>query len=262
MYRTRFFLILILIILTNLTLKADLVSIRKRSQKIRYSKAFRKDLLYTCLTGIYAGTGILVYRYADMAIRERALQLNSPLVKKIAYDVSPFGLGRNQWIGCGTTAVFSYISDDKNLQKAAVIWAGSLIISDAVTNSLKNTFQRHRPNTGSPSTTFDGKYGLRKNQSFPSAHTSNAFATATAIATAYRKSPAVIVIAYGMATVIGASRIINNAHWTSDVMAGAAVGFLSAKTMYLLFRSAEKRIIFAVPQIGRDFTGVNLSVKL
>ena len=66
-------------------------------------------------------------------------------------------------------------------------------------------------------------------QSFPSGHTSTAFAAATALtaeAGEWRPKDRWIVggVTYTLATLTGISRIYNNYHWASDVMAGAALG--------------------------------------
>jgi membrane-associated phospholipid phosphatase len=72
------------------------------------------------------------------------------------------------------------------------------------------------------------------NYSFPSGHTAQAFATATFMAKEYGdKSVWYSIGAYGMATTVGAMRILNNRHWVSDVLAGAGIGILSTNLAYL-----------------------------
>jgi hypothetical protein len=74
-------------------------------------------------------------------------------------------------------------------------------------------------------------------QSFPSGHTAQAFATATFLAKEYGdQSPWYTVGAYGMATAVGAMRILNNRHWVSDVLTGAGIGILSTNIAYLTHR--------------------------
>ncbi|WP_408955122.1 phosphatase PAP2 family protein [Natroniella sp. ANB-PHB2] len=63
-------------------------------------------------------------------------------------------------------------------------------------------------------------------RAFPSGHTTTAFALATTIANHY---PDYKWYAYGMATLVGVSRLYTDAHWASDVAAGAGLGYASAK---------------------------------
>ncbi|MFD2513191.1 phosphatase PAP2 family protein [Pontibacter locisalis] len=68
---------------------------------------------------------------------------------------------------------------------------------------------------------------------FPSGHTAYAFTIATFMDKEFRhKSPWVSVVSYGIAGGTGVLRVLNNAHWMSDVLAGAGVGILSVNTVY------------------------------
>lgn len=72
--------------------------------------------------------------------------------------------------------------------------------------------------------------------SFPSGHTSIAFAFAEYLAQEYGdKSPVYTIIGYSFATTTGVFRIYNKAHWFSDVVAGAGFGILSTKAAYLVY---------------------------
>ena len=73
--------------------------------------------------------------------------------------------------------------------------------------------------------------GGYQRSSFPSGHTTVAFAAATVFASEYRNTTAIPIIAYSAATLIGLSRITQNAHWFTDVIAGAANGFLAGKNI-------------------------------
>ncbi len=77
--------------------------------------------------------------------------------------------------------------------------------------SIAATVQRERPNK-SPT-----------KLSFPSGHASSIFATATSLAYAY--GPIVGTVAYTAATWNAISRVREEAHYVSDVVAGAAIGF-------------------------------------
>jgi hypothetical protein len=66
--------------------------------------------------------------------------------------------------------------------------------------------------------------------SFPSGHASSAFATAASLGYAYGWKAG--VPAFFVASAIAASRVSENAHWLSDVVAGAALGLFWARASY------------------------------
>ena len=71
-----------------------------------------------------------------------------------------------------------------------------------------------------------------KYRSFPSGHTASAFAFAAAVSSETQRwwpSTRWVIgpILYSGATLTGMSRIYNEAHWASDVMAGAALGTIT-----------------------------------
>lgn len=92
-------------------------------------------------------------------------------------------------------------------------------LSSAVIWPTKKLTNRERPN-GKP-------------YAFPSGHTAYAFTIATFMDKEFRhKSPWVSVVSYGIAGGTGVLRVLNNAHWMSDVLAGAGIGILSVNTVY------------------------------
>ena len=87
------------------------------------------------------------------------------------------------------------------------------------------------------------KYGMQKlrpgssaHNSFPSGHTAMAFYGATLLHHEYGRtlSPWVSVGGYAVAIGTATGRILNNRHWFSDVLAGAAIGIFSAQLGYYL----------------------------
>jgi membrane-associated phospholipid phosphatase len=67
--------------------------------------------------------------------------------------------------------------------------------------------------------------------SFPSGHTCLAFATAATLAIMIpRWRPAF----YALASVVAVERVVENAHYVTDVLAGAAVGTIAAHLTYWL----------------------------
>ena len=130
----------------------------------------------------------------------------------------------------------------KDKEKTTTLLATQAYITAAVIETaLKYLTGRQRPSyynsvTGLNNHTFHGPfYHFLKSdnssyESFPSGHTTVAFAAATVFAMEYKDIPIVPIIAYSAATSIGLSRIVQNQHWISDVLVGAALGFLSGKT--------------------------------
>lgn len=89
--------------------------------------------------------------------------------------------------------------------------ARALIFTGVTTLAMKEAFHRERPNQAN-------------HQSFPSGHTSSAFATATALTYAYGWKGG--IPGFLMAGWTGASRIADDDHWFSDVVGGAFLGFI------------------------------------
>ncbi len=103
--------------------------------------------------------------------------------------------------------------------------AASIIAGGMITPGLKIAFGRERPSTTGSAFKFRP---FSTNASFPSGHATEAFAVATAIAENY---PAWWVqgLAYGTAGLVGYARVELNAHYASDVVAGALVGWSVAR---------------------------------
>ena len=83
------------------------------------------------------------------------------------------------------------------------------------------------------------KYGIDRTRpngergSFPSGHTATAFMGATLLAHEYgHKSIWIPIAGYSVATATGVLRILNNKHYASDVLVGAAIGIVSAELAY------------------------------
>ena len=104
----------------------------------------------------------------------------------------------------------------------AVSTAFSTAIMVAVVNGVKYTVKRLRPD-------------FSTHNSFPSGHTATAFMTATLLHKEYGwKYPWISILGYTAAGLTGISRVLNNRHWVSDVVAGAATGIGSVHLGYYL----------------------------
>ena len=203
----------------------------------------------------------VIYAIVFLMMTSGISLIQSKAISSFAKTYEYAGLGTSNLILTAGIAVTSLISKDKKLQKTAILLAGGHVLNDIITNQFKITFQRHRPNTGDLYNTFDWRGGPKINTSFISAHTSNAFATATAFATVYQDKKWVSVVAYSAASLVGLCRIYNNAHWASNVMGGAAIGFASVKVINALYSVAERKFTF-LPQVNNGHYSAMVAYNL
>ena len=112
----------------------------------------------------------------------------------------------------------------------------AVALSGAFTAILKDVAGRARPYVSADTSPHDFGFGRGTKgggfQSFPSGHTSAAFAAASVVTSESQRwwPQGIWVVApamYGGATLVGLSRMYNNAHWASDVALGAAIGTFS-----------------------------------
>ncbi len=106
--------------------------------------------------------------------------------------------------------------------------------------------------------------------SFPSGHTTNAFVAAEFLHQEYKhRSGWYSVAGYSVAGATGVLRVLNNRHWLSDVLAGAGIGMLSTKVVYLAYPWAHRKItgrppdtFGLVPIYGDGVAGIYAVIRL
>lgn len=130
----------------------------------------------------------------------------------------------------------------------------SAAIMAAGVNGIKYTVGRLRP---------DGS----AYNSFPSGHTATAFMSATLLYKEYGwKYPLVSIGGYTAAAVTGVSRIMNNKHWMTDVVAGAAIGIGSVHLGYWLsdkiFKNKGLSESYRRPEFTYDSTRGHFTAEL
>jgi membrane-associated phospholipid phosphatase len=122
------------------------------------------------------------------------------------------------------------------------------IVNVAYTEILKYGVSRERP---------DGSNSM----SFPSGHTSTAFSLATVAEQHYGWK--VGVPAYALASCIGLTRVEQNRHYLSDVIAGATLGIIVGRTVTRLDgqQPAKKRTLALAPATDPHGQGVGLGLS-
>ncbi|MBB6125968.1 phosphatase PAP2 family protein [Mucilaginibacter lappiensis] len=123
------------------------------------------------------------------------------------------------------TLIYGLASNNAAVKRNATETFINLGASVLVTQLIKISVNRTRPADRYPDEIFVNS--PTHNQSFPSGHTSLAFATATTLSMQYKKWY-VTVPAYAWASSVAYSRMYLGKHYPTDVLAGAAVGIGSA----------------------------------
>ena len=181
---------------------------------------------------------------ADEPIQRTALDLRtkSQTVQRVSHYVTNFG-GAYEGYTLAALGIYGIAFKNEKI-KTTTLLASQAYITGAVSFTvLKFLTGRQRPNTVDPQSkevepTFHGPFykpgkDITGNQisssSFPSGHTTVAFAAATVYAMEYRDHPIIPIISYSAAALIGISRVTENRHWATDVLAGAALGYLTGR---------------------------------
>jgi len=165
---------------------------------------------------------------ADLDVLHRVYNINETvgLSRSISYTttITSFGVPV-------TMAAVALFTDNDALLKNAIYTTAALGVNSVLVYSLKHSINRLRPYNGLPDqfTARDNYSG--GSPSFPSGHTSLAFATATSLSICYPKWY-VIAPSYLWAGYVGYSRMNLGVHYPSDVLAGAILGAGSAWITY------------------------------
>lgn len=116
-----------------------------------------------------------------------------------------------------------------NFKNQLINYGASLIFANAIIQPLKYSTKILRPD----GSTYN---------SFPSGHTTAAFVGAEMFHQEMKGLGwGYSVAGYAVATSVGCMRMLNNRHWFSDVLVGAATGMLSTKLVYFVRDKIEKK---------------------
>lgn len=188
---------------------------------------------------LVAGAARGLYAF-DRKIRDDFQEDRSHGRDMTAMTVRNFGNGGYTLPALGMYFWYGNNIEDQHKKDTALLGIESFLFSGALTSALKMTVHRQRPNESTSSSSW-GEFGFSaQHQSFPSGHTTSAFAVATVIAEEYHYRPWVPVFSYGLAAMTGWSRLNDNYHWASDVAFGGATGYFTAKTILRLHNGEHR----------------------
>jgi hypothetical protein len=190
----------------------------------------RRDALIA--SGLLAGA--LAIMPADEWLRgrveQRSLQ-SSALTHDAANDLSLLGDPGTVILSVGTYAV-GRLTGSRTVSDVGLHASEALLLSAAATELVKGVTGRARPSVLPPDADVFAAmrgFGTAGRTSFPSGHTSAAFALAAVVdgeGKVHWPHAARIVtpVTYGLASLVGLSRVYKDRHWVSDVAVGALLG--------------------------------------
>jgi membrane-associated phospholipid phosphatase len=211
--------------------------------------------------GIAAGVTAVGFAF-DVPMRDKTQHHQTSTLDDLTKVVEPFGAEYSLAVigAYGVAGFVFHDAESKDIFFDSAI--ASILASGIITPTLKFVIGRERPSETVSSTAFHPFSG--SDNAFPSGHSTQAFAVASVIS-AHSDQVWVSVTAYTIAGLVGFSRIYHNAHWTSDVTAGALIGTFVGRGVVALnkkLRSGEKNVRVAFsPILGDRVRGAGLLVS-
>lgn len=199
---------------------------------------------------VVAAAGVVgVASFADQSVRDLAQNHNTQTDLDVAGTVQNFGQGAfPAAVGVGILGA-GLVAGSPTVARAGARVTSAVVVSAAMSEVLKEVMGRARPYQG----LGDGDYSpFSGRASMPSGHTTAAFALATSLSDEIHRPWATVGL-YALAAGTGASRIVRDAHWFSDVVAGAILGTTSAKLVegkWRLFGITPPRILLGPDRVG------------
>ena len=195
-------------------------------------------------------------------------KMRSSILKNVSPIVTEMGNGVFPLTVFGGFGAYGLIFQDQKTFETAKIGIESFALTGIACQVLKYTFSRERPSAATRKGGFwhgplayfskSKDEGLASFDSFPSGHTTTAFAMATTFADAYSDGW-VPYAAYATAGMVAISRIMESTHWLSDCFVGALLGHYGTKlTEKWNYGSASFSLL---PEVKTSGCGVHFTVQ-
>lgn len=202
---------------------------------------------------VVAEGGIL---FTDKSVKNFFQEHRTSSLDKVSKNfMEPFGGNYSLLVMSGFLAHGILAKNNKSVS-TGLLSLESFLLASVVVRIPKTLVGRDRPDVASDQFQFKGPF---QGNSFPSGHTTAVFSVASVIATQYRETKWVPITAYSVASLVGLSRIYDNKHWLSDVVAGATIGTLVGN---LVSHRTSNSKLTVIPFGNGNFQGVRLAYTL
>lgn len=207
--------------------------------------------------GWSAASVIGVAVLADGPIRDE-MRRHAPNNSRFLHNVERFGADYSLGVLGGFYLAGIAGNSDTAMAVAQDGLAASLIASGIVTPTIKFIAGRARPRENAGIAQFHPfSISHTANSSFPSGHTTQAFALASVISSHYEDSW-VKYSSYTVAGLVGLARSYHDAHFASDIVAGALIGTLVGRSVVEYNRTMRIGKTVLLPEIFPDRVGMRL----
>jgi len=197
--------------------------------------------------------GLALASSNDSQVSDFARRTRSP-ASEIAFDqVGRFGEEYSLAVMGGFWLAGKVFRSDRASRVARDSITSSILAAGLITPALKAAVGRDRPRDSNDS---DALRPFGGGNSFPSGHTTQAFAIAGSIANNFPQRW-VKITSYSLASLVGFSRIETDAHYFTDVAAGALIGTWVSRKVTGKDRRNDR--IWWEPYLGTE--GLGLSLK-
>jgi len=217
---------------------------------------------YDWLTVGVGMAGVAAVALADKPVRTQVQHVQNGSANDVASQIRQFG-GSYSFATLGFFYVGGEIFHDPPAKAVFIDGAAAtLVASGIIAPALKYMVGRARPNADRGTHYFTPF--SNSDASFPSGETTQAFAVASVIAAHY-DSLWVKASSYGIASLVGMARMYEDAHWTSDALAGALIG-TAVGTAIVHYNEKRRKAnqegngIFITPLLGPGMEGVAITL--
>jgi membrane-associated phospholipid phosphatase len=203
-----------------------------RSYPQTFETAVKSPLKWQTKDWLIAGSVIAIdgtLYFLDEDINAMIHSNRSDFTHKLAKAGNSLGNGEYSIPIVGAVWLGGLLIKSPKTQDTASLTMKSLLLANGLTSVLKYGTQRYRPYINRGNEFWNGAGFTHHRDSFPSGHTTLVWSIAPILASQYNKTVWVPPLVYTAACVTGYARMHDEKHWSSDVFAGACIGYFTAR---------------------------------